>query len=104
MKRKVQKKEVGRIGKFRNYIIGGICAVLAAVSILLTIDVASSGVEMASLEKSQSQLTEQKRSLEESLVKNLSNSELQEKSDQLGFVKPANLVYVSEVPPVAQLP
>lgn len=86
------------------YILGIICGVLAVVSIFLTIEVAASGVEISNLEKTETALGDQKRSLEESLVKNLSTSLLTEKSLEMGFVKPANLVYVSEVPPVANLP
>ena len=77
---------------------------MAIVSILLTIEVATSGVEVANLENTQKQLSAQKRDLEEQLVKNLSSSGLQEKSGELGFIKPAILVYVQELPPVAKLP
>lgn len=104
MNKKIQKLEKGMVRKAKIYILGCVCGVLAIVSIFLTIEVATSGVEIAKLESTESVLNEEHRSLEESLVKNLSNSELQAKSEDLGFVKPTNLVYVSETPPVAQLP
>lgn len=100
----IKKAERSSVGKLKIYILGGICGVLAIVSIFLTIEVATSGVEVAKLEKTESVLDQQHRSFEESLVKNLSNSELLAKSEDLGFVKPTNLVYVSEAPTVAQLP
>ena len=56
------------------------------------------------MEKTQKDLSAQKRDLEEQLVKNLSSSGLQEKSVELGFIKPTNMVYVSQLPPVANLP
>lgn len=91
-----------KVKKF--YILGAICAILVVVSIFLTIEMSSSGVEISDLEKNEAALSDQKRTLEESLVKNLSTSELTEKSLEMGFIKPANLVYVTEVPPVANLP
>lgn len=104
MHKRIQKTEKSRVSTLKIYILGGVCAVLAIVSIFLTIEVATSGVEVANLEKNEASLNEQQRLLEESLVKNLSNSALQSKSEDLGFVKPTNLVYVSEALPVAQLP
>lgn len=79
-------------------------AILAVSSIFLTIETATTGVEVAKLEKTETQLSTQKQDLEESLVKTLSSTELQAKSAELGFVKPADLVYVEGFKPVADLP
>ena len=73
-------------------------------SIFLTIESATTGVEVSRLEKTETDLSNQKRGLEEVLVKSLSSSTLQEKSTELGFVKPTDLVYLSQVAPVAKLP
>lgn len=88
----------------KNYILITICGVLAAISVFLTIETATSGAEVANLDKSVATLANQKRILEENLVKSVSLSQLSEKSAELGFVKPENLVYVSDVAPVANLP
>lgn len=93
----------------RNYILIGVCAVLAIASILITIETATVGVEIAKIEKTQNLLSSQKRDLEETLVKTLSITELQQKGIELGFIKAMDLVYVansenSSVAPVANLP
>jgi len=94
----------------KNYVLTIVCGILVVLSVLMTVDTASSGAEIASLQKKETQLSDQKRVLEESLVKGISMSELQQKSVELGFVKPQNLVYVSNTEnisaskPVANLP
>ncbi len=88
----------------KNYVLITVCGILVATSVFLTIETATSGAEVANLDKTTAELTNQKRVLEESLVKGISMSQLQEKSVELGFVKPENLVYVSGVAPVANLP
>ncbi|HTK03924.1 MAG TPA: hypothetical protein VL401_04145 [Alphaproteobacteria bacterium] len=84
---------------YKNYILITICGILAAISVFLTIEAATSGAEIANLDKTAKELTDQKRILEESLVKGISMSQLTEKSAELGFVKPENLVYVSNSAP-----
>lgn len=88
----------------KNIILISIVAILAVSSIFLTIESATTGVEVAKLEKTEADLSNQKRDLEEVLVKSLSSSTLQEKSTELGFVKPTDLVYLSSAAPVAKLP
>lgn len=94
----------------KNYILITLCGILAAVSVFLTIETATSGAEVASLDKTEVELINQKRTLEENLVKGISMSKLEEKSVELGFIKPESLVYVSSsenptaVAPVANLP
>lgn len=85
------------------YVLGGICAILAVFSIFLTIEAATSGEEIAVLQKKKTLLLTQNQDLQESLVESLSVNSLQEKSIEMGFVKVENLVYVSSSVPVASL-
>ena len=88
------------MNKFKNkksYILIALFLVLSVSSVFMTIETATSGMEVAKLQKQEAVLLAQKRDLQESLVKTLSVSELSEKSSDLGFVKPENLVYVSSV-------
>lgn len=78
--------------------------VLAVSSIFLTIETATTGVEIARLEGTESTLLNQKQVLDGSLVKRLSVVQLQEKGVELGYAKPTELIYVTEVAPVAKLP
>ena len=86
------------------YILIGVIGILAVSSIFLSIESAVTGSTVAGLERQEKNLLAQNRDLEASLVKTLSNSELQEKSSELGFSKPTNLVYINDTAPVANLP
>jgi cell division protein FtsL len=94
----------------RVYILSGICGVLAVLSIFMTIETATSGAEIADLQKKEAQLTSQQQDIEENLVENLSVNSLREKSTEMGFTKVGNLVYVANAEnvangvPVARLP
>lgn len=88
----------------KNYILITICGILIASSVFLTVETATSGAEVAKLDKTVIEMGNQKRILEENLIKGISMTQLQEKSLELGFVKPSNLIYISSVSPVAKLP
>lgn len=90
--------------KFRNYILFGTFGILAVTSIFMTIETATSGVEISKLEKTEASLVQRKSDMEELLVKTLSLGELQAKSGALGFSKPVDLVYVTPTESVAKLP
>ena len=96
---KINKNQLGKnkvsVKSIKNYILVIVCGVLVVASVLMTVDTAASGDEIASLQKTEVNLTDQKRVLQESLVKGISMAQLQERSVELGFVKPTNLVYVS---------
>ena len=85
------------------YLLGGTCAILAVLSIFLTIEAATSGAEIADLQKKEASLMAQRQDLQESLVESMSVNSLQEKSVEMGFTKVGNLVYVSSSVPVASL-
>ncbi len=88
----------------KNRILIAICGVLTVLTVLLTVTTATTGFEMSRLESQKSILLEERRGLEESLVKTLSTRELEDESGDLGFAKPENIVYISGMPPVANLP
>lgn len=90
--------------KIRNYILFGSIGVLALTSVFMTVETATTGVEISRLEKVEEGLTRQKMDLEESLVKTMSLAELQEKSLNLGFTKADSLVYITPSESVAKLP
>lgn len=90
--------------KIRSYVLVGVCGILAVSSVLMTIETATSGMEIAKLEETESILVAQKSELEAKLVKSLSLGELAEQSEGLGFVKASDLVYLTLDEPVAKLP
>lgn len=92
------------VGKYRNFILLGICGILAIFSVVTTIGISVSGVQISDLQKKEVQLISERRVLEGQLVKTSSVSALRTKSADLGFVKPAETVYLSQGIPVAKLP
>lgn len=78
--------------------------VLAVSSVIVTVETATSSMEVTKLKETEEKLIDQKRYLEQHMVKTLSNSGLQEKSSELGFAKPTEFLYISGSESVAQLP
>lgn len=107
MKRKnvQQKNKINfNLKRLKTYVLGGTCGCLAITSVFLTIESATSGAEIANLQKKESTLLTQQQSLQESLVQALSINSLQEKSNELGFTKIGTLVYITGAESVARLP
>ena len=88
----------------KKYILISFLGTLTVSSVLMTVVTATSGAEVSNLQKEEVRLSDQKRYLEDTLVKTLSTNELQEKSTELGYAKPVNLVYVAPPEAVAKLP
>lgn len=90
--------------RFSSYILFITVGVLAVSSVVMTIESATSSLEMSKLEKTEIELLKYKRDLEESLVTSMSLSELQEQSVALGFAKAEELVYITQTESVATIP
>jgi len=88
----------------RKYILIVVCGVLATSSVFMTVETTVSGVEVSNLQRQETQLSDEKRYLEDTLVKTMSLSQLQERSSGLGYVKPVTLIYVAPPEAVAKLP
>ena len=89
---------------YKKYILIGFCGLLAASSIFMTVVSATSGAEVSDLQKKEAELADDKRNLENTLIKTLSISQLQAKGGELGYTKPASLVYIAPTETVAKLP
>jgi hypothetical protein len=90
--------------KIKKYILISICGILAVSSVLMTVETATSGVEIADLQEQELQLSSKNRYLEDNLVRMLSINELQQKSEGMGYLKPETLVFVAPAQTVAKLP
>lgn len=78
--------------------------ILVVLNVVVAIDGATSGTEIAQIQKQEAVLADAKKVLQGKLVTGLSMGNLQEKSTELGFVKPENPIYLSGAPAVAKLP
>lgn len=97
--KKVEKRSVTK------YILLTVVGALAISSVAMTVETASSGVEVAALREEESRLVSEKRNLENTLVKSLSMTDLEVRSGELGYAKPTDTVYISgSKENVAQLP
>ncbi|HET7098928.1 MAG TPA: hypothetical protein VFI61_01685 [Patescibacteria group bacterium] len=106
----MQNRKIKLHLSLRNYILFGICGILAISSVFMTIETATSGMEMSKIEKDEVLLLDKKKGLEDTIVRTLSLSDLEQKGLELGFTKAIDLVYVSTSDagstqaPVANLP
>ena len=82
--------------KIKKYTLFAVGAVLAISSVFMTVETATSGVEVSSLRQKQGELSMEKRNLESTLVRSLSINGLEEKSGEMGYIKPNTMVYVSQ--------
>jgi cell division protein FtsL len=78
-----------------KYILFVVAGVLAISSVFMTVETATSSVEVTSLRQKENELSLEKRNLENRLAKSLSINDLEEKSGQMGYGKPVNMVYVT---------
>lgn len=90
---------------------GGITTVLVVVgiitvlsSIFMTIKVATSGAKLTMLEKEEKSLIKENETYKRQLVNSSSLSKLENASEDLGYVKPDNIIYIQKDEPVAKLP
>jgi hypothetical protein len=70
----------------------------------VTIETATSGAELSALERKESVLAEENRNLKDSIVKDSSLIEIDQKSQELGFTKPSQIIYINGKEEFAQLP
>jgi hypothetical protein len=78
-----------------------ICTV---VTVFFAVEQAARGSEIALLEREETVLINQNRELTERLVQISSLNGVEKKAEELGFVKPVKVVYISEKEAVAKLP
>lgn len=79
-----------------RYILFAVVGVLVASSVLMTVETATSGMEVASLREKENQLSLERRKLENVYVKSISINDLETKSGELGYMKPGSMVYISQ--------
>ncbi|KKR90033.1 MAG: hypothetical protein UU51_C0013G0006 [Microgenomates group bacterium GW2011_GWC1_41_20] len=88
-----------------KYVLFTVAGILAISSIFMTVETATSSVEVSTLRQKEAELSMEKRNLENTLVRSLSMSDLEGKGNELGFTKPQAVVYVSgSEESVAKLP
>lgn len=76
-------------------VISVVIAIFGIVTVILGIEAASYGAKLALLEEKVFELDVENRSLSGQLVNETSTKELSQISEEKGFVKPTNIVYIN---------
>jgi hypothetical protein len=79
----------------KKYLVIGITIIFVVTSVFIAIEASASGAEMRQLEEKEATLLREKSELEGLLVKGVSSTEIAQKSETLGFVKPTDLMYLN---------
>lgn len=77
---------------------------LVVASILMTVEMASSGAELSLLESQEAALRAENQRLGAELVSASSLSQFENTYESLGFIKPEKTIYITEEEAVAKLP
>lgn len=95
------KKKNNKTNVLRTYVFVAVLAVFIAVSVFLTVEAVASGSEVTSINEESAALLAKQKELNEVLVKGISVTGLEEKSTEMGFVKPSNVIYINDNESVA---
>lgn len=99
-------KSINKTRNYKRYFVISIIAspfvVFVIATVFLAIESASYGAKLHSLEEREAELTQENRELSSQMVSNTSLGELSGKSEEMGFVKPDKILYVSGDKVVAQ--
>lgn len=97
MKRKLvgqnDKKNIRK--NFGRYFLFLVAGILSVSSVLMTLEVATSGTEVAGLRRKEAELSLEKRNLENILAKSDSIGDLEERSNEIGYSRPADIIYIT---------
>jgi hypothetical protein len=96
-RRKILANPTNKVRNFKTYILFAICGLMTIGTVFMTIESATNGAEIASMQKKEADLMDKQQQLQQSLVETLSVNSLQEQSSGLGFTKIGNLVYVAGI-------
>lgn len=77
--------------------------VLLVASVFITIGLVTSGSKLAKLERERATLSKENEDIKRRLVNDSSLTELSEKADDLGFKRPQEIIYVTEIETLAKL-
>lgn len=95
-------KKVSFLGLEVSFIFISFLTFLFLTTILLAVASSSNGAKLVEVEQEISRLEEENRNLKQAIVSKSSLSEVAKKAEELGFVKPEEILYLAGVKKVAQ--
>jgi len=99
-----KNKNESKLINAKEYGLWLILFLLVIANVYLTVETATSGAQIVSLEKKEQILANEKRLSSEEIIKKSSLSSIQQKAQEMGYRKPQNIVYISQKEVVAKLP
>jgi uncharacterized protein (UPF0333 family) len=91
--------------KIKNFLLLIVLVIFAVGNIFYLVEVSAYGAEVSELEKESAAVSKQIQSYKEQIMSKSSLVAIENKADQLGFVKPQNMIYLAgENVTVAELP
>ena len=91
--------------KIKNFLLLIVLVIFAVGNIFYMVEVSAYGAEVSELEKESAAVSKQIQSYKEQIMSKSSLVAIENKADQLGFVKPQNMIYLAgENVTVAELP
>ena len=91
-----EPKNINIGASIKKYILFAVAGILVISSVFMTVETATSGVEVSNLRQKEVQLSAEKRNLEGNLVQSISMNDLTQKGNEMGYVKPTSMVYVTQ--------
>ena len=89
-----KNKKVNKNINITSYVFLTILAIIIAGGVFATIEMVTSGAEVANLEKEEVKLIEKNRLLSQEFAKMSSLQSFEKMADSLGFIKPTEILYV----------
>lgn len=99
-----KQKNKNKILNLKRYFVWTVLGVLVIANVYFTVEFATSGAEIANLEKKEAELIKESNFLSEELLKTTSLNDIAQKAGEFGFTKPTRIVYLNGEEPVAKLP
>lgn len=96
------KRNKYKVKSKKTYLSWVILGLFVSVTIFFTIITATSGAQWKELESAKEELLNENRNLESELVSLSSLKNVEAKASELGFSKPSNVIYITNVDIVAK--
>lgn len=97
-----RKNKIGR-GSKKIYFYVSAIVVVVITTVILAVQSATVGSELAYFEKQEKTLVSENAVLTDKLLRSESLEKFSAKAEELGFEKPTNIVYISDETEIAQI-
>ena len=90
------RQKEGKIRKKRVFISWFLLGLFISLIVLFTVEEATSGAYFAEIERTKNSLIDENKLLESEIIRLSSLKNLEENAEDLGFVKPLSILYITD--------